>query len=118
MDFTTTSRVILSGASGMLGKAVRRALDTNLIPSLQLVRRKRARPDPVTNADFTRVLARRLRRPAFLSVPQFAMKLLFGQMANEALLARACVKPRKLLDAGFHFSQPNLDQALAAALRK
>jgi hypothetical protein len=93
MDFTTTSRVILSGASGMLGKAVRRALDTNLIPSLQLVRRKRARPDPVTNADFTRVLARRLRRPAFLSVPQVAMKLLFGQMANEALLASACVKP-------------------------
>jgi NAD dependent epimerase/dehydratase family enzyme len=46
------------------------------------------------------------------------MKLLFGQTANEALLASACVKPRKLLDAGFHFSQPNLDQALAAALRK
>jgi uncharacterized protein len=75
-------------------------------------------PNPVTNADFTRTLARQLHRPAFLSVPSFAMKLLFGQMADEALLASARVNPQKLLDAGFQFSEPNLDQALAAALRK
>jgi len=75
-------------------------------------------PNPVTNADFTRTLARQLHRPAFLSVPAGAMKLLFGQMADEALLASARVKPQKLLDAGFQFSEPNLDQALAAALRR
>lgn len=73
-------------------------------------------PNPVTNADFTRTLARQLHRPAFLSVPAPAMKLLFGQMADEALLASARVNPQKLLDAGFQFSEPNLDQALAAAL--
>jgi uncharacterized protein (TIGR01777 family) len=75
-------------------------------------------PNPVTNADFTRTLARQLQRPAFLSVPAGAMKLLFGQMADDALLASARVEPQKLLDAGFQFSEPNLDQALAAALSR
>ena len=75
-------------------------------------------PDPVINAEFTRALGRQLHRPAVLFVPPFAMKLLFGQMAEEALLASARVKPRKLLDAGFQFSQPKLEQALADALKK
>jgi len=39
-------------------------------------------------------------------------------MADEALLASIRAKPRKLLDAGFKFSEPNLDGALASALRK
>jgi uncharacterized protein len=77
-----------------------------------------ASPNPVTNADFTRALGRRLGRPALLSVPAFAMKIIFGQMADEALLASARVQPRKLIAAGFQFSQPTLDQALAAALAK
>jgi uncharacterized protein (TIGR01777 family) len=75
-----------------------------------------ASPNPVTNADFTRALGRQLARPALLSVPAFAMRIIFGQMADEALLASARVQPRKLIAAGFQFSQPNLDQALAAAL--
>jgi len=74
-------------------------------------------PNPVTNAEFTRALGRQLGRPAFLSAPAFAMKLIFGQMANEALLASIRVQPRKLLEAGFQFSHPKLDQALAAALK-
>lgn len=74
-------------------------------------------PNPVTNADFTAALGRQLHRPALLSVPPFAMKLLFGQMADEALLASARVEPRKLLENGFRFAQPKLDQALAAALK-
>jgi len=75
-------------------------------------------PNPVTNAEFTRALGRQIHRPAFLSVPPLAMKLLFGQMADEALLASSRVEPRKLVDTGFRFSDPNLDQALAAALNK
>ncbi|WP_109489016.1 TIGR01777 family oxidoreductase [Occallatibacter savannae] len=75
-------------------------------------------PNPVTNAEFTRALGRQLHRPAFLFVPPVAMKLLFGQMAEEALLASARVEPTKLRNAGFHFSEPNLDQALGAALKK
>jgi len=75
-------------------------------------------PHPVTNSEFTKALGRQLGRPAFLSVPAFAMELIFGQMADEALLASIRVQPRKLIEAGFQFSEPNLDQALSAALSK
>jgi len=74
-------------------------------------------PNPVTNAEFTRALGRELGRPAFLSVPSFAVRLMFGKMADEALLSSTRAVPRKLMDAGFRFSEPNLNQALASALR-
>jgi len=73
-------------------------------------------PGPVTNAVFTRALARQLHRPALLPAPAFALRLAFGQMADEALLAGACVAPRKLLDAGFRFRRPTIEEALAAEL--
>jgi hypothetical protein len=75
-----------------------------------------ASPIPVTNVDFTHALGRALHRPAFLTVPSFALRILFGQMADEALLASARVEPRKLRAAGFQFSLPEIDQALGAAL--
>lgn len=74
-------------------------------------------PNPVTNAEFTRALGRQLRRPAVLAVPAFALRLMFGQMADDALLASARVKPAKLLAAGFQFTMPEIDQALFAALQ-
>ncbi|WP_348262431.1 TIGR01777 family oxidoreductase [Telmatobacter sp. DSM 110680] len=74
-------------------------------------------PNPVTNADFTRSLGRELRRPAFLAVPAFALRIMFGQMADEALLASARVQPAKLQAAGFQFSLPEVGGALKAALR-
>ena len=73
-------------------------------------------PNPVTNAEFTRALGRQLHRPAFLAVPAFAVRMMFGQMADEALLASARVQPAKLLAAGFQFSLPEIDEALKAAL--
>jgi uncharacterized protein len=73
-------------------------------------------PNPVTNAEFTRALATQLHRPAVLTVPKFALRFAFGEMANEPLLASARVHPRKLQNAGFAFSQPTLSAALAAAL--
>ena len=75
-------------------------------------------PNHVTNAEFTRALGRQLGRPAFLSVPAFAVRLMFGRMADEALLSSIRVQPRNLMEAGFQFSEPDLDQALASALRK
>jgi NAD dependent epimerase/dehydratase family enzyme len=51
-----------------------------------------------------------------LPVPAFALRLAFGQMADEALLASTRVTPSKLLGAGFRFTHPSLDKALAAAL--
>jgi uncharacterized protein (TIGR01777 family) len=73
-------------------------------------------PHPVPNAEFTRVLARALHRPAILPAPAFALRLALGAMADEALLASARVFPSRLTSAGFRFTHPTVDEALAAAL--
>jgi uncharacterized protein (TIGR01777 family) len=73
-------------------------------------------PNPVTNAEFTRALGRALHRPTLLPAPAFALRLMMGQMADEALLASARVMPKRLLEAGFRFTQPNVEGALAFAL--
>ena len=75
-------------------------------------------PQPVTNAEFTLALGRQLRRPAILPVPAFAVRLAFGQMADEALLSSARVIPFRLQSAGFAFAHPTIENALAAALAK
>ena len=49
-------------------------------------------------------------------MPGFVVKLLFGQMGREALLAGARVRPAKLLAGGFQFHHPELDSALLSAL--
>lgn len=74
-------------------------------------------PNPVTNLEFTKALARHLHRPGILPAPAFALRLALGEMADEALLASARVVPRALLTAGFRFVHPTLPEALAAALR-
>ena len=74
-------------------------------------------PAPVTNAEFTRALARALRRPALLPMPAMVVKLLFGEMGREALLASARVRPARLIQSGFAFRFPELDAALASALK-
>jgi uncharacterized protein (TIGR01777 family) len=75
-------------------------------------------PNPVTNAEFTRDLAHAVHRPAILPAPAFALKLVFGEMAQEALLASTRAVPTRLLQAGFAFTYPNLPEALTAALGK
>jgi hypothetical protein len=72
-------------------------------------------PYPVTNSDFTRELARALRRPAVFPIPEFALKLLFGEMAD-VLLASQRVAPGAAQAAGFRFRFPQLAPALAALL--
>jgi len=73
-------------------------------------------PEPVTNADFTRALARALRRPAVLPMPAFAVQWLFGEMGRDALLASARVRPVRLLESGFEFRFPQLDAVFKQAL--
>ena len=75
-------------------------------------------PHPVTNAEFTRTLARNLHRPALLPAPAFALSLVFGPMANEALLSSTRAIPAKLLDAGFPFAHASIDGALKQAIRR
>jgi uncharacterized protein (TIGR01777 family) len=68
-------------------------------------------PNPVTNSDFTRELAHALRRPAVFPVPGFALRLLFGEMAD-VLLASQRVVPGAAEAAGFRFRFPQLAPAL------
>ena len=73
-------------------------------------------PHPVTNSVFTRELARLLHRPAVLPVPALALRLALGPMADEALLSSTRVRPRMLINAGFHFTQPTIEAALNSVL--
>jgi len=75
-------------------------------------------PEPVRNADFARTLGHVLHRPAVLPTPKLALSLLFGrEMVEATLLASQRATPRALLDAGFGFAHPRLEDALRAALR-
>ncbi|MHB1535300.1 MAG: TIGR01777 family oxidoreductase [Acidimicrobiales bacterium] len=74
-------------------------------------------PNPVTNADYTRTLARVLGRPAFLAVPAPALELALGrEMAQEMLLASQRVLPRALETSGYRFRDPELEPALRRLL--
>jgi uncharacterized protein (TIGR01777 family) len=73
-------------------------------------------PGAVTNREFTTTLGRALGRPTVLRMPAFAARLAFGEMADEALLVGARVKPRALSAAGFTFEHPQFAEALRHAL--
>ena len=73
-------------------------------------------PHPVTNAEFTQALASALRRPALFPVPATALRLIFGQMAPETLLASQRALPTRLEAAGFRFEYPRIGAALHALL--
>jgi uncharacterized protein len=73
-------------------------------------------PSPVTNREFTTALGRVLGRPTVMSMPAFAARLAFGEMADEMLLSGARVEPRKLTAAGFTFQYPELEPALRSLL--
>jgi uncharacterized protein len=74
-------------------------------------------PNPVTNAEFTRVLAAVVKRPAILAMPAFAARLAFGEFAEEGILASARVLPKKLEESGFEFRYVELRDTLEALLR-
>ena len=72
--------------------------------------------EAVTNSEFTRELAQVLRRPAIMPMPAFAARALFGQMADEALLASTRVVPSRLDESGFTFRDSQLGTALRRLL--
>ena len=73
-------------------------------------------PNPATSAQFTNALGRALGRPTIFPVPAFGIRLLFGERGEAVLLEGQRVLPARLLDAGFTFSQPELEPALRHAL--
>jgi uncharacterized protein len=75
-----------------------------------------AAPYPVTNAEFTGILAQAVHRPAIFPVPRFALSLLFGEM-SEILFASQRAVPVAAEAAGYRFRFPQLGVALADILR-
>jgi len=75
-------------------------------------------PDPVRNAEFAHVLGRVLHRPAALPVPPVVLRLLYGEVADEALLTGQRVLPARALQAGFGFTFAALEPALRHLLRR
>jgi uncharacterized protein (TIGR01777 family) len=73
-------------------------------------------PNPVTNAEFTRALAKALRRPALFPVPKPALKLLFGEMAD-LLFESQRVVPKQAQAGGFQFRYPLIEPALQQLLQ-
>jgi uncharacterized protein (TIGR01777 family) len=68
-------------------------------------------PKFVNNSKFTKVLAKVLGKPAFFAVPSFALKLIYGEGAI-AVTGGQHAQPKHLTDAGYHFSYPDLKDAL------
>src|SRR5580765_8011478 len=74
-------------------------------------------PAPVTNAEFTRALGAALHRPAFMPVPGFALRLLYGEIADAALINGQRVIPKRAAQLGFRFRYPEIRPALEALMR-
>ena len=74
-------------------------------------------PGAVRNREFARQLGRALRRPSFLPLPGFALRLLFGAMAEEMFLDGQRVLPKAAEASGYRFRYPDLPAALAAIVR-
>jgi uncharacterized protein (TIGR01777 family) len=73
-------------------------------------------PEPATCGQIVKSLARCLRRPALLTVPSFAMKLLIGEAATELLLCSQKMTATRLVESGFVFEHPDLDSAVKYVL--
>src|SRR5579859_2625176 len=74
-------------------------------------------PNPVTNAEFTSVLAGVLHRPALFPAPRVAMRLAMGEMADALLFSSQRVAPQKLQSQLYAFRHPELKEALESVLR-
>ncbi len=73
-------------------------------------------PEPCSNAVFTKTLGRVLHRPTVFPVPAAMLRLVFGDLANETLLADSRVRPARLQALGHRFRYPDLQRALAHVL--
>lgn len=69
-------------------------------------------PEVITNREFTKALGRRLRRPTIFPVPAPLLRLIFGELADAALLANSAASARKAIASGYSFLFPEIDEAL------
>lgn len=73
-------------------------------------------PNPVQNSELTRLLGKTLHRPTLFPVPPFGLRMVFGPM-SAALLDSVRAEPAAWLERGFSFRHPDLESALAEAMR-
>ena len=69
-------------------------------------------PHPTTNHEFVKTLGRVLSRPTIIPAPAFALKIAFGEMANETILGSQRATPNKLIQSGYPFLHQRLEEAL------
>lgn len=69
-------------------------------------------PDPLTNAEYTKVLGRVLNRPAIFPLPAPAARIMLGEVADALLLASQRMEPARLKESGYTFRYPQLEGAL------
>jgi uncharacterized protein (TIGR01777 family) len=72
-------------------------------------------PNPVTNREFTAMLAQKINRPAWVTAPQYFLKLILGEFADSLFVSQR-VNPAKPIDLGFQYRFPELKQAFADLL--
>lgn len=75
-------------------------------------------PEPATCEQMIDALAKAVRRPAFLRVPAFAMRLLIGEAAQELLLCSQKMTANRLIESGFRFEHPTLQNAVDYVVEK
>jgi uncharacterized protein (TIGR01777 family) len=75
-------------------------------------------PQPVTNYEFTKAMGSALSRPTILPAPAFALRLLFGEMADATLLTSQRAVPARLKESGFVFKYPEIEGALRHVLNE
>jgi uncharacterized protein (TIGR01777 family) len=73
-------------------------------------------PNPLRNAELTRIVGTILHRPAIFAAPAFALRIALGEMADALLLASQRVIPERVLAAGYSFRFSDFESALRAVL--
>ena len=68
-------------------------------------------PQPVTNEEFTKALGKAIKRPVAFPVPEFALRMLYGEGA-QTLTSGQFVRPRRLISQAFKFDYPTIEGAL------
>lgn len=75
-------------------------------------------PQPATNREFTKALGKVLSRPTIFPLPGFLARIILGEMADALLLSSTRVEPRRLVETGYDFRHPELEDALRHILGK
>ncbi|HJL96520.1 MAG TPA: DUF1731 domain-containing protein, partial [Candidatus Poseidoniaceae archaeon] len=75
-----------------------------------------ASPNPVSQKEFAKILGRVIKRPAFMPLPGFIIRIMFGEMGQKLVLEGQHVKPTKLQESGFEFTYTDLESCLRNCL--